>query len=209
MSLGKIVLDDSLLYAYLKGAKTKKYNKLMRKYIHPHVTNFQQISRVMANIGDLPNERAMLSQMANEPHSHDDLQTLALKTTFKIILTDDISKPFPFVHYENAIVNNRLTFHLAPTQSRSDLTHHLQRLCQNANKVIICDNYFAHNWQHTQSLFLSVLPRKSLLIEYADTMPQTTTTLNSEYITDDYIRQRWHEWSVAQTTYSKYNNCHD
>ncbi|HAT3713915.1 TPA: hypothetical protein I8583_002793, partial [Serratia marcescens] len=118
MSLGTIVLDDNLLYHYLKGDKTKRYNKLMRKYIHPHVTNFNQLSRVINAHIDLPKENNLLAQMANEPHSRDDLEALALKTTFKIILTDDENKNFPFVHFDNAVVNNRLTFHLSPSQSR-------------------------------------------------------------------------------------------
>lgn len=209
MSLGTIVLDDALLYSYLKGDKTKKYNKLMRKYIHPHATNFSQLSRIIDAYGGLTEQRALLSQMANEPHSRDDLLTLALKTTFKIILTDDPQKHFPYVHYENAVVNNRLTFHLSPNENRNELTLHLQRLCQNARKIVICDNYFAHNWEYTKSLFISILPKKPLIIEYADSMPQTGTPHNSRCITSEYITQSWHEWTVGLTTIPKYLNCHD
>ncbi|WP_227319150.1 hypothetical protein [Cedecea davisae] len=209
MSLGKIVLDHSLLLTYLKGQHTKKYKKLMRKYIHPHVTNFQQLSYIMNTMEDLPKERPLLSQMASEPHSRYDLQTLALDTTFKIILTDDDTQAFPFVHIDDAVVNNKLTFHLSPTESRNELTLLLRRLCQDAKRIVICDNYFADNWEYTKSLFLSILPKKELIIEYAETMPNTTAVLNSMHITDIYISEQWHQWSVKQTLNTKYHNCHD
>ncbi|NGH10476.1 hypothetical protein G5643_17435 [Serratia marcescens] len=209
MSLGKIVLDDHLLFIYMKGTKNKKYKKLMNKYIYPHATNFKQISDIMKNIEDLPSFRPVLSQMANESHSKYDLETLASETTFKIILTDDESKRFPFVHYDDAIVNNRLTFHLSPNDNRSNLTNYLQSLCSDAKRITICDNYFAHNWEHTCSLFLSILPRKNLIIEYAETMPGTSTDLNSGSITEAYVHSLCPQWSVGLTTYQKYHNCHD
>lgn len=208
-SLGKLVLDHGLLLTYLKGIKNKKYKKLMKKYIHPYATNFQQVSHIMSKMEELPKDLASLSQMANEPESRYDLQRLALNTTFKIILTDDETQTFPYVHIDNAIVNNKLTFTLSPTESRNELTLHLRRLCQDANKIVICDNYFADGWEYTRSLFLSVLPKKELIIEFADTMPNTGDIKNSDKITSAFISQHWHEWSIQQTTNIKYHNCHD
>lgn len=212
MSLGKIVLDDDLLYHYLNGQKTKKYKKLMRKYIYPHATNFKQLSRVITAHKDLNKENqydSLLSQMANEPHYSDDLDVLASKTTFKIILTADEQKSFPFIHYEDYSVNNRLTFNLSPTDSRAVLITYLQKLCGEAKRVVICDNYFAHNWQHTQTLFSSIFPRKQLIIEYADTILQTATTRNSQLITSNYATAIWPGWTVGLTAEAKYSNCHD
>lgn len=208
-SLGKIVLDHSLLLTYLKGVNNKKYKKLMRKYIYPHATNFQQLRHIMDTLEDLPGERALLSQMANEPHSRYDLQTLALHTTFKIILTDDENLEFPFIHIDNAFINNRLTFHLSPTESRNALNTHLRRLCQDAKKIVICDNYFADQWEHTQALFLSILPKKELIIEYAETMPNTGMVPNSRFMTNEYVSGQCVHWSVKQTMNIKYQNCHD
>ncbi|HGY3148951.1 TPA: hypothetical protein ACNVU4_003034 [Morganella morganii] len=209
MSLGKIVLDDDLLYHYLNGQKTKKYKQLMRKYIYPHATNFKQLSRVIDEHKELNQFNGLLSQMANEPHHSDDLDVLASKTTFKIILTADKQKSFPFIHYKDYSVNNRLTFNLSPTDSRVVLTKYLQELCCEAKRVVICDNYFANNWQHTQSLFLSILPRKNLNIEYAETMPQTATIPNSQLITSSYVTKIWQGWTAGLTTDPKYFNCHD
>lgn len=209
MSIGKIVLDDNLLLTYIKGVKNKRYNRLMRKYIHPHITNFRQMSHIMKTIEDLPEYRPILAQMANEYHKDFDLISLASETLFKIILTDDPAKPFPYVHYEDAFVNNRLTFHLSPSDARDNLKTHLQRLCEKAYKITICDNYFANNWLHTQSLFMSVLPRQELLIEYADTLPSTSSVLNSHNITLPFLQSICPHWSVGLTTNAKYLNCHD
>ncbi|MDY4388101.1 hypothetical protein [Pectobacterium aroidearum] len=209
MSIGKIVLDDNLLLAYLKGDKTRKYKKLMRKYIYPHATNFRQLTNIMKISGDLPELRPLLSQMANDAYSNYDLPSLALETIFKIILTDDSNKRFPYVHYEDAVVNNRLTFHLSPTDDRVNLKSHLQRLCENANKITICDNYFASNWTYTSSLFLSIFPKKTLEIEFAETMPNTSSTLNSDNITPQFASSICAHWSVALTSHIKYQNCHD
>ncbi|MCU6236789.1 hypothetical protein KWH75_06865 [Morganella morganii] len=212
MSIGKIVLDDDLLCHYLAGKKTKKYKNLMKKYIFPHATNFKQLSKVITENKELNKQNqfgSLLSQMANESYNNDDLELLASKTTFKIILTTDKEKKFPFIHYENYSVNNRLTFNLSPTDSRTILTKYLQELCCEAKRVVICDNYFASNWVHTESLFLSILPRKNLNIEYAETMPQTSTTLNSQFITPGYVSSVWPGWAVSSTTELKYLNCHD
>lgn len=207
--LGKMVLDDSLLVVYENAKQSKKFKLLMRKFSHPYATNWRQWNDA-AKIGlNIPNHAQTLSQLAQRPERNDDLITLASKTTFKIILTEDESKQFPYVYYKSEMVTKSIIFSLSATDSRQALVTYLQMMCANASKVTICDNYFSHNWEVTKTLFYQVFPRQDLIIEYAEVAVGLDIAKNSNNITDDFVHGICGSWNTRLTSLSKYNNCHD
>lgn len=207
--LGKMVLDNSLLIAYENKKKSKTFKLLMRKFTHPYATNWKQIKAALKEGLELPNHVQILSQMAQLPESNDDLITLASKTIFKIILTEDSSKAFPYVHFKNDMVNKNIVFSLSSTDSRQDLISYFGMMCSNATKITICDNYFSENWMENNKLFYQVLPRRRLHIEYAEVASGISARANSSEITNTFLHTICTDWTSSVSALQKYSNCHD
>ncbi|EFJ9879260.1 hypothetical protein BHK23_002879 [Escherichia coli] len=181
----------------------------MKKIIFPYSTNKKQwVEAKKLGLNEHVYER-LLPMLMNEGEKNDSLEELALKSVFKVILTNDSLKKLPYVHYKDGMINNHVTIKIDANDSRDDLKTYLEILCRGARKVIICDNYFAENWDNTKSLFYSILPRTELLIEYAETPENLHVSLNSSKITTHFVQSIYAHWSVQQTLYSKYINCHD
>lgn len=204
-----IVLETALLVEYLNHTGTKKYKKLLNKLSFPYSTNKKQWMEARAlGLNDLTYSR-ILPMLMNEGEKDDSLEELASKSALKVILTEDPLKKLPYVHYKDGMIRNNITIKINANESRNDLKSYLELLCRGAHKVVICDNYFAKNWDNTKSLFYSILPRTKLIIEYAETPGSLSVVLNSTKITNQFVQGVYPEWRVQQTTYTKYINCHD
>jgi len=197
---GKMVLSNSLLIAYENMASNprtyqKKYKKLMKKLVLPYLTNKRQIVEAKAEgLIDTAYDR-LLPQLQNLPNRDYDLATLAVTTSLKVILTEDKNASLPYVYYKSQFLNNELTVLLTPTENRRDLIKYLEILTSNATKIIICDNYFASNWENTCSLFLSVLP------------DSIQTIKNSVKMTQSYVETIYSGWTVKAS--ASYQGSHD
>lgn len=207
--LGKMVLDDSLFMVYEHKKDIKKLNHLMKKFVAPYATNWAQLRRVRQSGLEMSTYEQILSQMANQPYKDFDLEELANETTFKIILTEDSNKQFPYVHYKKGMVDKNIVISLSAADDRADLKKYLQKLCEKSHKITICDNYFSNNWENTRSLFHSILPKHKLLIEYAAVCNNINAVQHSTVITTAFVKSICNDWEVKQSTYAKYNNCHD
>jgi len=209
---GKMVLSTSLLIAYENMASNprtyqKKYKKLMKKLVLPYLTNKRQIVEAKAEgLIDTVYDR-LLPQLQSLPNRDDDLTTLAVTTSLKVILTEDENAFLPYVYYKSQFLNNELTVSLMPTENRSDLIKYLEILTSNATKIIICDNYFASNWENTCRLFLSVLPRHKLEIEFVETPDSIQVTKNSAKMTQGYVEAIYSDWTIKEST--SYQGSHD
>lgn len=208
---GKMVLDTPLLVVYENMEDKTKFKRLQKKLVLPYLTNKSQWIEAKKSGMKIPETeyRQILSQLANRPDKDDDLITLASRTTLKVILTEDIAQGLPYINYRKGMLNNQLTVTLAATESRSNLKEYLKMLCTNANKITLCDNYFAQNWDNTSSLFHSIFPRKKLTIEFAEVAVGVDAKLNSCKITDSFVKGIFQEWSVQTSNNPKYSNCHD
>ncbi|CAI1589909.1 TPA: hypothetical protein SML49_000089 [Serratia marcescens] len=207
----QMVLDTSLLVAYENMDDRNKVRRLHKKLVLPYLTNKKQwVAAKNSGMKITEQEyRHYLSMLSNQPESDDDLVTLASKSLLKIILTEDESLTLPYVHYKKGMVNNQATVTLTPSDDRTHLKAYLKMLCSNAKKVTICDNYFAQNWDNTCSLFHSILPRKTLAIEFSEVAAGINSPQNSSRINNDFARSIHPEWSVGITTNQKFTNCHD
>ncbi|EPR8378419.1 hypothetical protein R0E42_000033 [Klebsiella variicola] len=207
----QMVLDTPLLVAYENMDDKNKVRRLHKKLVLPYLTNKKQwvaAKNSGLRISDAEH-RQYLAGLANRPESDDDLVTLASKSLLKIILTEDENLPLPYVHYKKGMVNNQVTVTLSPSDNRTHLKTYLKMLCSNARKITICDNYFAQNWDNTCSLFHSILPRKTLTIEFSEIAAGIVAVTNCSKINNDFAHSIHPGWTVQITTNQKYTNCHD
>jgi hypothetical protein len=206
-----MVLDTSLLVAYENMDDKTKVKRLHKKLVMPYLTNKKQwveARKQGLKIAE-PEYRQYLAGLINQPESEDDLITLASRSLLKIILTENKNLGLPYVHYKTGMISNQITVTLSPTDDRTYLKTYLEMLCRNANKITICDSYFANNWENTRSLFHSVLPRKELMIEFSETATSANATPNSSKINETFVKSVHPNWNVKITTNIKYTNCHD
>lgn len=209
---GKMVLSDELLVVYenflINPIKyRKKYKFLMKKLILPYETNKAQLVRAKdLELNEKTYER-LLPQLCHTPNKNDELSNLAITTSLKLILTEDKNAELPYLFYKSDFNTNELTTHLKKSDSRSSLTKYISLLCTNATKVTVCDNYFAENWDDTSSLFHSVLPRKTLLIEYVETGIDTINIKNSQMITQKFLHDIFPDWQLGVS--NLYSGSHD
>jgi hypothetical protein len=208
VSNGRMVLSTSLLIAYENREKyQKKYKKLMQKLSLPYLTNHKQLVEAKAQGLEIVDYERLLSQLANRDDATYDIEQLATLSSYKVILTDDENPQLPFVNYKKGLIDKTVSVHLKPEDDRSSLLKYLQLICSNATKIIVCDNYLASNWDNTKALFLSVLPRQNLIIEYVETPDDIQAIKNSQKITPQFISGIYQHWIVQENT--EYAGYHD
>jgi hypothetical protein len=92
----------------------------------------------------------LLASFRGQPqHS---LTTLAADTVFKLILTgDDNQLDLPYLNINTPYLENDFSITVAPNENRTALQAYIKALCADANKILICDNYFTanNNWSNT------------------------------------------------------------
>lgn len=215
---GTLVLTDELLILLENHhclernemhnkAERKRYNKLIKAYEPSYATNYDQLIRIKDQINPIRYQRLIEPIAKNRGPKDESLKDLAQKTLFKLILTADKNqKELPYYNIDQNNPCKALTYQCKSNESREPLKQYLQKLCQNAKKVLICDNYFASNWDKTQSLLLNTLPRKSLTIEYVETAQNTASTNNSENFNGLNIHN---DWAIEENTDPQWQNRHD
>ncbi|MCJ8349180.1 hypothetical protein [Moritella sp.] len=209
---GKMVLSDELLVAYENYALeprryNKKYKQLMSKLILPYETNKAQLVRAKVLGLNAACYDRLLPIYAGSITKDYDLPALAATTSLKFILTSDTNVQLPYLNIKSNFTANNLTISLSPAESRADLSKYLEMVSADATKVTICDNYIAQNWSNTRALFLSILPRNNLNIEYVETSQTVNATLNSTKITAAFVKGIHADWTVSPSTL--YANSHD
>lgn len=208
----KMVLSTSLLIAYENIAfdpslYQKKYKRLMKLISLPYKTNKKQLLEAQAQGLEQSVVTRLLPQMQHSPERDDSLEALAMKTSLKVILTEDENATLPYVYYRSSFMSNEITIELTPTESRVDLIKYLQTLCSTAHRVTVCDNYLAENWGNTQNLFASILPRHELEIHFVETPNNMNARENSLEVTDLFVQSIYHEWSTSES--DLYKDSHD
>jgi len=159
----------------------------MQKVSLPYLTNHKQMVEAKAQGLEIADYERLLSQLANRDDAAHEIEQLATLSSYKVILTDDENPQLPFVNYKKGLIDKTVSVHLKPEDDRAFLLSYIQSLCSNATKVVVCDNYLASNWDNTKALFLSVLPRQSLIIEYVETPDDIQAIKNSQKITPQFL----------------------
>ncbi|MGK0379119.1 MAG: hypothetical protein ACJA1Z_002943 [Patiriisocius sp.] len=207
-----MVLSTKLLIVYENMLSNprfyqKKYKKLMKKLVLPYLTNKRQLVEAKAEgLIETAYER-LLPQLQSLPNRDYDLTALAATTSLKIILTEDVEVSLPYVNFKSKFLNNELTVSLTSVEDRRDLIKYLGILTSSARSITICDNYFASSWEHTCSLFQSVLPRHKLEIEFVETPDSIQVIKNSVKMTQDYVVDIYCDWTIKES--NSYQGAHD
>lgn len=208
----KMVLSTSLLVAYENMAfepstYQKKYKRLMKLVSLPYKTNKKQLLEAKNINLNLSVYNRLMPQLQHSPDRDYSLEELASETSLKIILTEDPQAALPYVYYRSSFISNQITLSLKSSDDRSDLIRYLQMLSSCATKITICDNYLANGWEHTQSLFYSVLPRHKLDIQFIETPSTLNVAKNSTKITNHFAQSICSDWTVSKS--DLYSRSHD
>ncbi|ELA7286602.1 hypothetical protein Q9885_001699 [Vibrio parahaemolyticus] len=215
----KVTLDDDLFVEYFKfkNGKSEDHNLVHNFFSHlkmPFVKSPCQIHRchklMLATDGVSIFSPELLTSFLGGGYPKKSLEDLAKLSKYRIILTSDTSKnSFPYLNVNSPNVELNYSKNCTSNVSRNDLLDHIKSLCVDANKIVICDNYFFSEWGKngaitTELLFDTILPKKPLDIEFVSYGQKTRAR-------KPYIEAKHSEWTIQgynRKRYSRENN-HD
>ncbi|NVP00931.1 hypothetical protein HWA77_11975 [Photobacterium damselae subsp. damselae] len=221
MSLPKVALDDTLFVEYFKFKNNKSTDheliyKLISNLKMPFAQSNLQALRCINELTESLSIDEVHSIISPELQTayisggliNESLEELSQKTLYKILLTNDESKnEFPYVNISSPCIEINYSKYCSPNDSRTSLLDHIKELCSNATKIVICDNYLPKHWQRTKNLFVDILPKNSLNIEYIEVPPYPNYTAYSIKKTE--IESICSLWVVSENTTNLYQNRHD
>ena len=153
-----MVLSDELYQLLLdfhhntnKKTDNDKVEALLSYIRNPILTNIAQLNRL--NIQDKSYRSHLLQKYPQLQNL--DLEELSQNTLYKIILTTDTQKQFPYVNVleNNEFVQNSFSMTVNIGQNRTRIKEYLKQQLKNAKELYIYDCYFAKNWDLTKELF--------------------------------------------------------
>lgn len=156
-----MVLDHKLFVEYYnfkcgKNHDRELVDKILSYYHNDFLTNIGQYEHNRIDIGR--NIRSVLTQNGL---THQNLEELAVLTTYKIILTDGRTH-FPYVNIDEGRFQPALTTFYEGDAERAAALDYLKNLCQGAKKsILLYDGYInvAHN---LGGLLKYILPNKKI-----------------------------------------------
>ena len=92
------------------------------------------------------------------------IEDLAKHTKTKLILSNDKGN-FPYVNINNDVIENNLSATFAENINRDKAKEHIRALLENANYIVICDEYIVQNFQNFKKFIQECVPKKILTIE--------------------------------------------
>ncbi|MCE7566221.1 hypothetical protein LZS85_08855 [Aliivibrio fischeri] len=215
----KVTLDDDLFIEYFKfkNGKSEDHSLVHNFFSHlkmPFVKSPCQIHRchksMIAKRGESVFSTALLASFLSGGYPTKSLEELAKQSKYRIILTSDPNKhSFPYLNVNSPNVELNYSKSCTSNVPRNDLIDHIKSLCVDANKIIICDNYFFSGWNEngaitTEPLFDTILPKKQLDIEFVSYGKKTRAKKNR-------IETKHSEWTMQSYTRGRYSreNNHD
>lgn len=179
--MAKVALDDELFIEYFNfkhGVSQQNFlvdllfSFAKTPFLIPPCQFLRCEERLPASAVNGPLKAQLLAQHANLGSQDKSELELAKASKFRQILTADNAKSgYPYLNIRSPKTELNYTVTCKPNQDRDDLRNHLQHLCEDANKVTICDGYFFSGWTNQQmgvtgSVFTHILPNKVLEIEF-------------------------------------------
>ncbi|MGR2665657.1 hypothetical protein [Vibrio campbellii] len=215
----KVTLDDDLFIEYFKfkNGKSEDHGLVHNLFSHlkmPFVESPCQIYRchqsMIAKGGESIFSPALLTSFLAGGYPTKSLEELAKLSKYRIILTSDVNKHcFPYLNVNSPNVELNYSKSCTPSAPRNDLLEHIKSLCIDANKIVICDNYFFSDWGKngaitTELLFDNILPKKRLDIEFVSYGRKTRSRKSA-------IEAKHSEWTMKGYTRGRYSteNNHD
>lgn len=161
-----LVLDDDLLIQYLdfiNGHKEKDatISALLYYYRHDHLTNIAQLERIDRR---LPPQ--VMSQMTHRPEKRDEIEQLATRTKYKVILSEKKPSAFPYLNIHDDVFDNVFFAAFKRHESRDKAIVHLKALCAKAKVIYLYDEYFSRQGVENVQMLENILPKKKIKILY-------------------------------------------
>ncbi|MCF7486990.1 hypothetical protein [Vibrio sp. A2-1] len=215
----KVTLDDDLFIEYFKfkNGKSEDHGLVHNLFSHlkmPFVESPCQMHRchqsMIAEGAESIFSPALLTRFLSGGYPTKSLEELSKLSKYRIILTSDTSKhSFPYLNVNTPNVELNYSKSCTSSVLRNDLLDHIKSLCNDASKVVICDNYFFSDWNisgaiTTELLFDTILPKKRLDIEFVSYGRKTRARKSA-------IEAKHAEWTVKRYTGGRYSteNNHD
>ncbi|MDD9156863.1 hypothetical protein PVK64_11825 [Aliivibrio sp. S4TY2] len=222
--MDKVTLDDNLFIEYFrfKNGKSEDHDliyKLLSNLKMPFVKAPCQAFRCFQKLNTEENDEynlhdlfspALMSSFLSGGYPQKTIEELAKDSKYKLILTADSSKDsYPYLNINNPNIELNYSKTCQASVDRADLIEHLKSLCENADKVTICDSFFFSDWNvqgalTTEKLFDDILPKKILTIEFVGY--GTKTRQRKPYIEGKHV-----EWTMEGYQGERYslNSNHD
>lgn len=170
----RVVLDDNLYAEYYKfkhpelstkKAKSSILSKILRFAGDDVLTNIRQLDEIDKR-GDLKVDKAgnKYSTLAKKSDQMAlSVEELAKRSEYKIVLTKEKGKDFPFVNIDDDEIEMALGGFLMKGATRKKAIAHLKELCSGAKKLTIYDSYLKISDMATLSEILPAAPGVTLV----------------------------------------------
>jgi hypothetical protein len=175
--------EDDLLQEFIKFKHGESVNNdTIEKFLHyykPKILPTKEQFSILDN--DLK------SELVSSTHIYDDLSKALLKTIYKICLSNT-KNDFPYVNINGDEIENNLTGTFK-SSSRGKAIAHIKALLENANYIVIYDQYMGNNFKSFKDFIEQCIPQKRLTLEcFGLNQDQKTTIkqIHNSYTVKDY-----------------------
>lgn len=194
-----LVLSDELLKLYFDFKNSKDVNadlltKLLR-YHAPFITSVKQLQKIGYDA-----DSAYMTQLLAQELISDNLEELAEKTIYKIILNTENST-YPYVNINGDVLEKNFNLSFKSMEKREKAQDLIRALCSNSKNILIYDKYIKDNWNNSKKFFELLLPKRKLTILYFDN--QIKQEQKSE------LKKICGNWTIKKDTENRLKSCHD
>lgn len=202
-----LAIDNDLASELCKFRENSSYDfKVIEKTLH-YYKDYPLFTREF--LQRYYKDAALLGQILSAKCTLDfnSLENISKATIYKVILTGDKSKSFPYICIKGDIIENNFTASFFKNQSRQKAKLHIKNLLENAQSVFIYDAYlFEKNvWEAFVSLARECFPRTALNVFYARTSKGQGLQAKLSQ-----IKQINREWKISEDKkHKEFTNLHD
>lgn len=200
------VLENNLFEEYIKFKNNiefsiDKIKKILYYYKDGFIPNKAQINIAKNLINNFDESEFLISLSGFDLNMS--IENLSKHTKTKLILSNDKGN-FPYVNINNDVIENNLSATFAENINRDKAKQHIRALLENANYIVICDEYIVQNFQNFKNFIQECVPKKILTIEIIPSS-KPEHLIRKEHLTE--IKQIYNKYKVKKA--QQINTKHD